>query len=242
MHNLPQDFIHWAFEGVKGLKWRGKLLTTRTHVKTHDACRYLSVPVPNRVPFRVSGKTMFCIHCWSVNAIFIFLLIPHSRWRLQHDTYTALSYVIIWSRDFKPKQHVSQFEFITLADLTSVQRYYHIWRPHTHICARRYHLLESSPAQIHTGARKWLLPSDPPTFARGQATFVVIALDHISGLEKSGHVNKPRGHMSSIHPLDKITDPQKTNTEGSQIRAQGAGRRHDRKFNPAALFSQQGSL
>lgn len=73
------------------------------------------------------------------------------------------------------------------------------------------------------GARKWLLPSDPLTFARGRATFVVIALYHISGLEKSGHVNKPRGHMSSIHPLDKITDPQKTNTEESQIRAQGAG-------------------
>lgn len=28
--------------------------------------------------------------------------------------------------------------------------------------------------------------------------------------------------MSSIHLLDKIADPQKTNTGGSQIRAQGA--------------------
>lgn len=35
MHNLPQDFIHWTFEGVKGLKWRGKLLTMNTHIHTH---------------------------------------------------------------------------------------------------------------------------------------------------------------------------------------------------------------
>lgn len=35
MHNLTQDFIHWTFEGVKGLKWRGKLLEVKTHFRTH---------------------------------------------------------------------------------------------------------------------------------------------------------------------------------------------------------------
>ncbi len=79
------------------------------------------------------------------------VMYQHSQWR--H----------CWQRHFKPKQPVSQLKFIMLWDMTCTQILSHPTPIHT--CARRYHLLDSSSAQIHMGARKWLLPPDPVTLA-----------------------------------------------------------------------------